>query len=127
MADKLEVSSGSGDALMKLSKESAELEELKARFHEELLTLCARTVNETGYNPRDFRNMILRNGGFEAARRLLQPPVFPFHDGLAKLSILGRLDLSLEEMVLQSPWKELFESEGLVGELALAKQRLGKK
>jgi hypothetical protein len=71
--------------------------------------------------------MILRSGGFEAAKRLLQPPVFPFHEGLAKLSILGRLDLSLEEIVLQDPWKGLFDSEGLSNELVLAKTRLGKK
>lgn len=112
---------------MELSMNSAKLDEHKTKFHVALLALCDRTVAETSYNPREFRNMILRNGGFEAAKRLLQPPVFPFHDGLAKLSTLGRLDLSLEEMVVNSPWKELFEAENLLNEISLAKTRLGKK
>lgn len=112
-----------------MSVESQEKEKLKLQLHRELLDLCDRTYSETQkkYNPNDFRKMVLRIGGFAATKQLLQPPVFPFHDGLARLFELGRLDLSLEEFVMQEPWRSLLKSEGMLVELNVALQRLGKK
>jgi hypothetical protein len=100
-----------------------DFDKLKETFHTELLRLIERTKSETSYNPKEFSKMVSMHGGFEAAKRLLRPPIFPFHDGLAKLSDLGRLDLSLEECVIHSPWCNLFSD----AELELASRRIGKK
>ena len=59
-----------------------------------------------------------RHGGVFAAKQLLD--VSPVRSGLIELSEQGRLDLSVESLMLQARWKSLFSTD----ELKLARRRL---
>ena len=61
---------------------------------------------ELGYRPTYFLQMVRQYGGLKAARRLLSASNPQY--GLTRLWELGRLDLSVEALVLQDPWAELF-------------------
>lgn len=86
-------------------------------FHQEMLRICEET-NKFGYNPTYFLRMVLDHGGIDAARRLLQGNEISY--GLMRLWKEGRLDISMEALVLQEPWSSLFTE----AELRVAKQRL---
>jgi hypothetical protein len=58
------------------------------------------------------------SGGVAAAKALLRTPYLP--DGFAELWKRGRLDLTMEYMLVQSPWNSLFTEE----ELKVARGRL---
>lgn len=62
--------------------------------------------------------MIHERGGLATARSLLQSQ--NVSEGFTKLWELGRLDLTVEALVLRSPWSQLFTE----GELRIAKARL---
>ena len=66
--------------------------------------------------PVRFLNMVQNRGGLEAARRLLASP--SVGDGFVALWEAGRLDLSVEALVVQEPWCALFTE----AELAVARQ-----
>ncbi len=57
-------------------------------------------------------------GGIGAAKTLLHTPYLP--DGFAELWPRGRLDLTMEHMLVQPPWNTLFTDE----ELRVARGRL---
>ena len=93
---------------------SARLEEM---FYAKMLQLYdeQRRVMRA---PVRFLNMVQNHGVLEAARRLLASS--SVGDGFVALWEVGRLDLSVEALVLQEPWRALFTEE----ELAVARQRL---
>jgi hypothetical protein len=62
--------------------------------------------------------MLEMHGGVSAARQLLRSPGHP--EGLTKLWELGRLDLSMEALVLREPWIVLFNDD----ERRIARKRL---
>jgi hypothetical protein len=68
--------------------------------------------------PTYFLQMVVEHGGFETARRLLHAR--KVSDGFTTLWENGRLDLSVEAVVLQEPWSDLFTDE----ELTIAEKRL---
>lgn len=94
---------------------------LEDQFHAAMLNLYEQAAGlKPPYRATRFRQMVERSGGKEAARQLLMagnPSA-----GFTELFLRGRdkLKLSVEYLVLQSPWDELFSSE----ELAIARQRL---
>lgn len=57
-------------------------------------------------------------GGSAAATTLLHTPYLP--DGFAELWQRGRLDLTMEHMLVQPPWNSLFTED----ELRVARERL---
>ena len=59
-----------------------------------------------------------RHGGVFAAKQLLG--ISPVRSGLIELSEKGRLDMSVEVLMLQERWKPLFRAR----ELKLARRRL---
>jgi hypothetical protein len=61
--------------------------------------------------------MVEEYGGVMAARNLLRKGI---SDGLERLAREGRLDISMEALVLKEPWSELFSEE----EKALARWAL---
>jgi hypothetical protein len=71
-----------------------------------------------GYRPTRFKQLVIDKGGLEAARSLLrgQTPA----SGFTELFLCGRLDLSLEALILKAPWNQLFSQ----AELAEARRRL---
>jgi hypothetical protein len=83
-----------------------------------MLRICDQASAECGYNPGYFRMMVLEQGGLEAARKLLRGKTHP--EGLTRLWMENRLDISMEATILEERWRSLFSAE----ELELARQRL---
>jgi hypothetical protein len=90
---------------------------LEDMFHAKMLQLYDEQ-RQVMRAPVRFLNMVQNNGGLEAARRLLASP--SAGDGFVALWEVGRLDLSVEALVLQEPWRTLFTEEVL----AVARERL---
>lgn len=89
-----------------------------AEFTEEMLDIYRRAKDEVGYNASRFRQMVVEHGGLATAKRLLHSPTVS--DGYEKLWEEGRLDLSVEALVLDPGWASLFTEE----ELQIARDRL---
>lgn len=90
-------------------------------FHQAMLaTYDAARRLKPAYNPTAFRQMVGEHGGKEAADRLLaaKNP----SSGFTELLLRGKenLKLSVEYLVLQQPWRTLFDPE----QLAIARRRL---
>ena len=81
---------------------------LENKFHLAMLSLYHAAV-ELGYRPTYFLRMVNELGGVGAAKRLLSTD--DLQAGLTRLWELGRLDLSVENHVLQEPWKDLFSND----------------
>ena len=87
------------------------------QFHQEMI----RTYNEAcklGYRPTRFLQMVERLGGAQAAKHLLSSEAPA--SGFERLWELGRMDLTVESLVLQEQWAHLFTEE----ELQEAERRL---
>jgi hypothetical protein len=91
---------------------------LELRFHEEMVNIYRRAKAECHYNANRFLQMVSETGGLGAARSLLAASVLS--DGFTALWQCGRLDLTVEALVIKSPWCTLFTDY----ELAIARKRL---
>jgi hypothetical protein len=91
---------------------------LEGAFHEAMVGVYRRAKDECGYNATRFLRMVTELGGLGAAKRLLAAK--ELSEGFVKLWELGRLDISMEALVLEPKWQELFTEE----ELMSARQRL---
>lgn len=87
-------------------------------FTEAMLGIYREAREELGYNASRFRQMVVARGGVEAARALLRSS--SVSDGYEMLWEHGRLDLSVEALVLRREWAELFTDE----EREIARRRL---
>ncbi len=86
-----------------------------------MCNLYRRAKSEAKYNAKFFLQMVSSRGGLDTAKYLLNSP--KVSDGYTALYERGRLDLTVEAMVIENPkWHELFTSE----ELAKARLRLKK-
>ena len=92
-------------------------EGLTKEFETALRALAERAWIECHYRPGYFLDMLDKRGGEATAHALLagRPS-----DGFVKLWELKRLDLSVEAIALQHPWRSLFADQ----ELRTAEQRL---
>lgn len=90
----------------------------KEQFHAEMLNVYRRAKAECNYNATRFLQIVNRRGGLAAAKELLRSVNVP--DGLTRLWEEGRLDISMEALILRGPWKSLFTSE----EIQIAQRRL---
>jgi hypothetical protein len=91
-------------------------ESLEKQFHDQMRRIY-REASAFGYRPTYFLRMVEEYGGVMAARNLLRKGI---SDGLERLAREGRLDISMEALVLKEPWSELFSEE----EKALARWAL---
>ena len=78
---------------------------LEAAFHMAMLDIY-QAAADLGYRPTHFLQMVHEHGGVATARRLLSGPVA--QSGLTTLWELGRLDISMEALVVQERWQPLF-------------------
>ena len=90
---------------------------IEERFQDEMLRIY-REAAKFGYYPTRFRLMVNERGGLAAAKQLLSGD--DPSSGFTRLWEEHRLDLSVEAVVLQEPWRSLFTDE----ELAKARRRL---
>ena len=72
--------------------------------------------NQAGYTATRFLQMLGDHGGLETARRLLPH----MSDGFTELWKRNRLDLTVESLILQPRWHDLFSDE----ERDIARRRL---
>ena len=93
------------------------IEKLERWFHAPMLNI-GRETKKFGYNPVRFDQMVHDTGGLRTAQRLLRDQTIPA--GLIRLWEEGRLDLSMEALVLKEPWCVLFTD----AELKEARRRL---
>ena len=91
---------------------------LENRFNEEMLGIYIRAKDECDYNATRFLQMVTEHGGLQAAKFLLQAK--ELSDGFVALWEHGRLDLTMEALILHSPWRALFSDD----ERAIAQKRL---
>jgi hypothetical protein len=87
-------------------------------FDRAVLEIVERCRSELRYNPRYFRVMITQHGALEATRRLLHAP--SVSDGFVTLWERGRLDLTVESLVVTDEFAALFTPQ----ERAIARKRL---
>jgi hypothetical protein len=88
-------------------------------FNDAMIQVYVRAKKECNYTARWYLDMVATRGGLQAAKDLLQTRE-DVQSGLTKLWELGRLDISVENLVLQPEWQALFTRE----EREVARQRL---
>lgn len=81
-------------------------------FDQAMFDIYRRAKDEAGYTASIFFGMISDRGGLPTAKTLINSP--EPSDGYTALYELGRLDLTVEAMVLETPeWHELFTEDEL--------------
>src|SRR6266480_7924576 len=80
--------------------------EAERNFHEAMLGIYRRAKSEAGYTATRFLGMVVERGGLETARYLLHAE--KVSDGYTALWERGRLDLTVEAIILQPEWRDLF-------------------
>lgn len=90
---------------------------IEADFHAAMLHIYDAAA-ELGYRPTYFLRMVQQRGGPEAARQLLDTPAPS--EGFTRLWELGRLDLSVEAVVLREEFRLLFTEH----QVEVARRRL---
>ena len=92
--------------------------DLELAFHEAMQNVYHLALSECKYKAARFLQIVENQGGMSAAKQLLNSQNHP--EGLTRLWKEGRLDLSMENLVLQEKWASLFTQE----ELEVARSRL---
>ncbi len=93
--------------------------DMSKSFDEAMFDIYKRAKSEAKYNATIFLQMISDRGGLDTAKYLINSS--KVSDGYTALYERGRLDLTVEAMVIENPkWHDLFTSE----ELAKARGRL---
>jgi len=87
-------------------------------FDAAMMSVYRRALNEAKYNATRFLQMLHDHGGLETAQILLHSPTVS--EGYTALWERNRLDLTVEALVLQPEWHDLFSDE----ERAIARRRL---
>ena len=95
---------------------------MEEKLHHEMLEMFTIAGKETGYWGRYFLRSVKKNGGLQTAKQMLSKRLENPSEkkGFLALVEAGRPDLSLENLVLQPRFRELFTSN----ELDEAKRRL---
>lgn len=114
------VETGSENAALTDGESSDVLADLNRRFDAAMFDIYERAGHEVAYWAARYLQLLKRRGGLESARYLLQAK--QTSDGYARLRDAGRLDLTVEALVLQPEFEPLFSSE----ELAVAGDRLAR-
>lgn len=91
---------------------------LSKEFHGAMIDICRRAHRECKYVAHYFMGMVGEHGGLEAAKILLHAP--NAQSGLERLRELGRLDISMERIVVEPRFAPLFTME----ERRVARNRL---
>ena len=100
------------------SHHAAESSGVAQEFARRMTAACSRALTETDYNPTYLRNMMAQLGPVETARKLLAAPAVS--DEFAALWERGRMDLTVEALVVEPDFSELFTQD----EIHVASRRL---
>ena len=83
--------------------------DIEIKFENAMKDIHYRAKKECKYNAERFNQMIDRRGALETARYLISKA--DGFDGFTNLYIVGRLDLTVEALVLDELYKDLFTKE----------------
>ena len=83
--------------------------DLRGHFDQAMFEVYRRALDECGYKATRFLQMLNDHGGLETARILLHAR--NVSDGYTALWERGRLDLTVEAVILNARWQELFNDE----------------
>ncbi len=86
-------------------------------FQRAVVTLI-NSIEDRVYRPNYFIQLMAEHGAYEAACQVIHSQKIP--DGFLTLQQAGRLSLTIEALVLQPEWADIFEPETL----RLARERL---
>src|SRR2546425_262183 len=92
--------------------------QLEDQFHQQMINIYRNALTQAHYNATKFLEMVTMQGGLATAKTLLHTLYLP--DGVAELWQRGRLDLTMEYMLVQPRWNSLFTEN----ELKTARGRL---
>lgn len=92
--------------------------DVERKFHTDMVDVYRKADKECGYRATRFLQMLGEKGGVKTAKELISKDGGT--EGFLKLWQFGRLDLSIEALVQQEEFRELFTEE----ELKLCKERL---
>ena len=81
--------------------------DLEKQFQIAAVEVYLAVLRECGYDEKAFLKMIADSGARNAAKSLLGPR--HVQSGLRGLRRVGRLDLTVEHLVIQPRWSDLFE------------------
>ena len=98
----------------------SEIRQLEDEFNKEILSLLKIWLEECDYKAPIFRKMVGRYGGYKTTKKLIMD-LNPSY-GFLKLYRMGRLDLTVEAVIGDSKWQELFTEQ----EKNRAKEKLDK-
>jgi len=98
--------------------EAADDSDLRREFAGRMTDVYRRGLAEVGYNAAYFRSMLAEHGPLATAHKLLAAPAVS--DGFAALWEHGRMDLTVEAVVVEPQFAELFSAD----EIAVARRRL---
>ena len=93
-------------------------QDLEKAFGLQMEQIYFAALKEAKYRATRYLQMVHERGGLATAHYLLAQP--NISDGFAELWQRGRLDLTVEALVLKEPWCSLFTED----ELAVARKRL---
>ncbi|WP_299515697.1 HNH endonuclease [uncultured Rummeliibacillus sp.] len=82
--------------------------ELEIQFHKDMLNIY-ESARKIGYNASRFKQIVANNGGLNVAKKFIKNNTPS--DGFTNLWQLGRLDLTVEALVLKEAYKSLFSQE----------------
>ncbi|MDQ6598120.1 hypothetical protein [Bacillus salipaludis] len=93
--------------------------DLKKEFHKDMIAIYQNAKKECGYNATRFLQMVASKDGLSVAKSFIQKnqPT----DGFATLWEFGRLDLTVEALILSPKYEMLFTED----ERNIVKVRLG--
>lgn len=113
-----ESASAAGEASPESQVEYSAHNDAESEFARRMKAVYERGRSEAGYNASYFLSMLSQYGPQETAHRLLASPAIS--DGFAELWERGRLDLTVEAIVVDPQFSSLFSEH----EVALAQRRL---
>lgn len=87
-------------------------------FHKAMIEEVYEAALKAGYHATIFKRTLARKGGLETAVELLGPASVQY--GFTELWKRGRLDLTMEHLVIQERWRGLFTPD----QVAIAIDRL---
>jgi hypothetical protein len=94
------------------------LQNLRDHFHRDMIGIYETVRRKCHYRANRFIQMVQDHGGVDAAKMLLNTPGYQY--GFTELYLCGCLKYSMEALVLQAQYAELFEQH----ELHEARRRL---
>jgi 5-methylcytosine-specific restriction enzyme A len=79
--------------------------DLRKEFHKDMISIYQKAKKECGYNATRFLQMVAVQDGLTVAKSFIhsQPT-----DGFTTLWELGRMDLTVEALILQKKYEPLF-------------------